>query len=244
MIAKKLDPVKILHLYPREMNIYGDMGNIITLRKRLEWRGYSVACEALEPGREVDIESADIIFGGGGQDAGQAIVSDDLQRHAEVLKKMADDGAVMLLICGMYQLFGRAFVLKDGSEISGIGLFDLETCAGDERLVGNVTVQTKYGRLVGFENHSGQTYLGSKLEPLGQVAKGNGNNTQDMGEGAVYKNVFGTYLHGSLLPKNPAFADELITLALARKFGKKPELDRLDDTLEHQAADSAQARPA
>ena len=155
---------------------------------------------------------------------------------------MHDDGVTMLLVCGTYQLFGHRFVTHKNEEILGIGVLDVETFAGDERLIGNITTQTDFGPMVGYENHSGLTYVGKSAKPLGRVTSGAGNNGLDASEGAYSNNVFGTYLHGPILPKNPQFADELILRALERKYGST-EVKSLDNGLEMAAHETASARP-
>lgn len=233
---------RIVHLYPGEMNIYGDWGNIIALRKRLEWRGYETEYRPLHLEEEFDFTTADIVFGGGGQDKGQIAVADDLQRHARNIHKAIDAGVVFLAVCGIYQLFGHKFTTSTGSELPGVGVFDAETVGSSDRLIGNVTVQTQWGELVGFENHSGKTTLAPEQSALGRAVQGYGNNGDDGFEGALVKNVFGTYLHGPLLPKNPEFTDELLSRALANRDIQK-ELAPLDDELAHQAAEVAKQRP-
>lgn len=209
----------ILQLYPRDMNIYGDHGNTLVLTKRAEWHGYSVKLLSYNPG-DTFPEKVDLIIGGGGQDSGQDKIQTDLLSIGKQLHKLASQGVPMLMICGLYQLFGNFFKTQDGHIIKGIGVFDLETHAGPERLIGNITTSSPlFGDIIGYENHSGQTFLGQGVKPLGTVVKGAGNNGQDETEGARYKNVIGTYLHGSLLPKNPAIADYLIEKAAIRKFG-------------------------
>lgn len=232
----------IVHLYPAEMNIYGDMGNIIALRKRLEWRGYKVRIESVEIGKTSDLSKADIIFGGGGQDSGQLVVGPDLIRHSTELKQMARDGLPMLVVCGLYQLFGRGFITLEGQELPGIGVFEASTTGSSMRMIGNICIETKFGRLVGFENHSGQTELEQSQAALGRVVKGFGNNQHRVDEGAVSFNAIGTYLHGPLLPKNPVLADHIILTALKRRWNVQ-ELEPLDDTIELQAADVAARRP-
>jgi lipid II isoglutaminyl synthase (glutamine-hydrolysing) len=232
----------IAHLYPAHMNIYGDRGNITVLKKRLEWRDFHVHVDEVHPGDDYDFRKADIVFGGGGQDQGQALVAEDLRRHKDNLAQAASEGVVMLVICGTYQLFGRQFVTQAGESIAGIGVFDLETRGSTHRLIGNVVVSTQWGEIVGFENHSGQTKLEPGQAELGRVIKGHGNNMHDKHEGAVTKNVFGTYLHGPLLPKNPHLADELIQRAVTRKYHRH-QLPALNDTLEHEAASVAKQRP-
>lgn len=211
--------ITVVQLYPRDMNIYGDWGNVLTIKRRLEWHGYKVKLLEYNQG-DVFPEDADIIMGGGGQDSGQDSIQTDLLKLAPTLQKLADDDAPMLMICGLYQLFGKFFKTQDGHIIKGIGLLDIETHAGPERLIGNiVTKNNEFGDIIGYENHSGQTYLGKDILPLGKVIKGAGNNGQDDTEGARYKNVIATYMHGSLLPKNPAIADFLIEKAVIRKYG-------------------------
>jgi lipid II isoglutaminyl synthase (glutamine-hydrolysing) len=211
--------IRVLQLYPREMNIYGDWGNALVLQQRLKWHGYTPELLEYNVGDEFP-EGVDIILGGGGQDSGQLVIQDDLQSRAGLLKGMAEDGTPMLLICGLYQLFGRFFKTRSGPVIPGIGVLDVETHGTDERLIGNVKVTTaEFGEVLGYENHSGQTTLGPGVAPLGTVAKGTGNNSSDGQEGARYRNIVASYLHGSLLPKNPAIADFLIRTAVERKYG-------------------------
>lgn len=232
----------IMQLYPRDMNIYGDWGNVLVLKKRAEWHGYETTVIDYDPG-DTFPETVDIIVGGGGQDSGQIKIQDDLQTIAPKLKELADSGTPMLMICGLYQLFGKFFKTATGDTIPGIGVMDHETHAGPARLIGNiVTRNTRFGEIVGYENHSGQTFLGRGVEPLGHVEKGAGNNGQDSTEGAIYKNVIGTYLHGSLLPKNPAIADFLIEQAATKKYGDfTPTV--IDDRFAEQARAVAINRP-
>jgi CobQ-like glutamine amidotransferase family enzyme len=234
--------VVVAHLYPREMNIYGDLGNVITLRKRLEWRGYTVEVRSVEVGKPFDFAQADIVFGGGGQDSGQLIMGDDLVKRGADLRGLAADGAPMLVICGTYQLFGRGFTTMEGQEIPGIDIFRASTLGSRVRMIGNIVVDSPYGRLVGFENHSGQTILESEQKPLGRVKKGHGNNPKSGREGAVSGNAIGTYMHGPVLPKNPRLADHLILAALRRRW-KVREIEPLDDRRELEAARIAMARP-
>jgi len=235
--------ITIAHLYPREMNIYGDMGNVITLVQRLKWRGYDAEVKNVEIGEAFDFSAADIVFGGGGQDSGQMIVGADLLHRGEELRAAAADGMPMLTICGLYQLFGRGFITMDGRELLGIDVFKASTIGSTTRMIGNMVVQSpRYGRLVGFENHSGQTTLEPGQEPLGQVKKGYGNNERSRLEGAISNNAVGTYLHGPVLPKNPTLADDLILQALKRRHGIT-ELVPLDDQLEQIAAKVAASRP-
>ena len=234
--------INLLQLYPKDMNIYGDWGNTLVLKRRLEWHGYGVQLLEYNPGDEFP-QGVDLVVGGGGQDSGQLKIHDDLQKIGPALRALANDGVPMLVICGMYQLFGNFFKTKDGEMISGIKLLDIETIGGDERLIGNiVTSSEQFGLIVGYENHSGLTTLGANVRPLGQVIRGAGNNNRDETEGARYRNVIGTYLHGSLLPKNPAIADWLIEQAVTRKFGDfAPTV--IEDRFAILARDIAQRRP-
>jgi CobQ-like glutamine amidotransferase family enzyme len=233
----------IAHLYPYEMNIYGDTGNVIALRRRLEWRGMAARVDPVPPGAPYDFAGADLVFGGGGQDRSQLQVADDLQQRAGAISEAVSAGTVFLVICGTYQLFGRRFLTQDGREIPGIGVFAAETIGGRKRMIGNIVVATPWGDLVGFENHSGRTLLDPGQAALGRVKKGYGNNETRREEGAVAASCFGTYLHGSLLPKNPGFADELLLRALRRRHGEAATLGPLDDHLEHRAAEAAARRP-
>jgi CobQ-like glutamine amidotransferase family enzyme len=231
----------IVHLYPRELNIYGDTGNVLVLRKRLEWRGHTAHVVGVNSGDELPTNS-DILLGGGGQDAAQGDIGTDFVRRTQTLRKMADDGVVMLTICGSYQLLGHEFLTKDGNRIPGTGVLDVITRGSDTRLIGNNHIDTEWGRLVGFENHSGLTELGEQARPLGRTVSGRGNNGSDLTEGAVRDNVFGTYLHGPVLAKSPQFADELLRRALARR-GQSIDLEPLDDELALAAATVAVGRP-
>jgi len=212
-------PLRILHLYPKEMNIYGDWGNVLTILKRAEWHGLKAELVEHHPGKPFP-KDIDMVIGGGGQDSGQSLVQEDLLAISDELHRLADDNVPMLMVCGLYQLFGRFFKTTDGTIIPGIGIFKAETHAGPKRLIGNVVTDTPFGEMVGYENHSGLTILDDDQPALGRIMKGAGNNGEDKTEGSIYKCVFGTYLHGSLLPKNPEFADALIEAAALRKYGK------------------------
>ena len=223
--------LRIGHLYPKLLNIYGDGGNIITLKKRTEWRGINVVIDDINSG-DTSINEHDIYFIGGGQDLQQIEVSQELQKHKEFLTAERDRGAVFLGICGGYQLLGHYYQPQEGNKLIGISLMDAYTIAGNKRFIGNVTVKWNNDTLVGFENHSGLTYLQGDTKPIGTIVIGNGNNGQDKTEGGRYKNVFGTYMHGSFLPKNPKFADYLLELALGEK------LEPLDDSIENNTHNS------
>jgi CobQ-like glutamine amidotransferase family enzyme len=233
----------LVHLYPVEMNIYGDTGNVIALHRRMEWRGMSVRVDLVGVGEAYDFGEADLVFAGGGQDRSQLDVADDLQRRREAIHDAVAAGTVFLTVCGTYQLFGRRFLTHDGVEIPGIGVFAAETLGGSRRMIGNIVVDSPWGRLVGFENHGGRTVLDEGQASLGRVVKGFGNDEASGREGAVAGTAFGTYLHGSLLPKNPALADELLRRALEHRRGEPVDLAPLDDTLERRAAEAAARRP-
>ena len=240
MENKKL-VINIAHLYPQLLNMYGDWGNVLTLKKRCEWHNIDVNIIKVELGDNIDINTCDIYFLGGGQDQQQIIVAKELQKHKDILQKTCEENAVFLAICGGYQLLGHYYQPQNMDKIKGISLLDAYTIASENRLIGNVTSECDYitpKTLVGFENHSGLTYLNGETKPFAKILTGKGNNGQDFTEGARYKNVFGTYLHGSFLPKNPHFADYLIQLALQRKYGSEIVLDKLDDTIELNAHNS------
>ncbi len=231
--------ISIAHLYPKLLNLYGDIGNIITLKKRCEWRGIDVEFEEINIGDKIN--KHDIYFIGGGQDKQQEEVAEELYNQKEVLTEERDRNAVFLGICGGYQLFGHYYQPHDKEKLNGISLMDAYTIAGNKRFIGNVTAKIDFltpSTLVGFENHSGLTYLQGDTKPLAIVTVGNGNNGKDKTEGGRYKNVFGTYLHGSFLPKNPHFADYMIELALEKRYGEKIPLKNLDDKLELQTHNS------
>jgi len=235
--------LRITWLYPRLMNIYGDRGNVRTLEQRCQWRGIAAAVARVGAGDTLVAGDTDIYFFGGGQDREQVTVAADLQgpTGAAIVRDMADD-AVALTVCGGYQLFGHYYRPYETDDLPGIGVFDAWSDAGPDRFIGNVLSETEWGTLVGFENHSGRTFLGAGTRPFGSVVVGHGNNGKDGTEGAVTRNAFGCYLHGSLLPKNPAFADHLITLALRRKYGPDATLPPLDDTRETEAHAAAAIR--
>lgn len=222
----EIKKVKIAHLYPNELNLYGDAGNVSCLYNRLIWRGYKVEIAGIGIGDK--ITDFDIMFIGGGQDREMNIISRDLKRKAEMIAYSIESGKTVLAICGGFQILGQYYRAADGNELSLTGTLPFYTIATSQRMIGNIVTQTKYGRLVGFENHSGKTYLSNGLSPLGTVVTGFGNNAKDKTEGVEYKNTFATYLHGPLLPKNPAFADEILSRALNEK------LDCLDDYYENQ----------
>lgn len=222
------------------MNIYGDSGNVIALQKRANWRGVKVGVKVKGLGSSLKAGECDLYFFGGGQDQAQSLVASDLESSGKgkVIKTAAERGVPVLAICGGYQLLGEYYQPHLGPKLKGVGLFPAYTVAGDTRMIGNIVIETKgadekpINQLVGFENHSGKTYLKAGATPLGQVITGFGNNGEDKTEGCIYKNAIGCYMHGSLLPKNPQLADWLLTKALEVKYGKKVALEPLDDELE------------
>jgi hypothetical protein len=239
--------LRLCHLYPDLLNLYGDRGNIVTLRQRAQWRGIAVRLVEARLGDAIDPAAHDLFFIGGGEDRQQALAAPDLcEVKGAALRRAAEAGAAVLAVCGGYQLLGHYYRPADGPDLEGLGLLDLHTVhpgAGARRLIGNIVVREASAgvRLVGFENHGGRTRLGPGARPLGTVVAGFGNNGEDGSEGAVWRGVYGTYLHGPLLPKNPWLADRLITLALQRRYGEVA-LPPLPDVEEQRAADAAAAR--
>ncbi|HEY9062423.1 MAG TPA: glutamine amidotransferase [Pseudobacteroides sp.] len=238
--------LNICHLYPDLLNLYGDRGNIIALKRRSEWRGIKITISNVTLGDSFIPENYDIIFLGGGQDYEQTIIQDDLlkQKGSEIKNAIMND-KIFLCICGGYQLLGKYYKTWEGKEIEFLGILDLWTIGGQKRMIGNMAFECDFlksdtfdGKVIGFENHSGRTYLGVDVKPLGRVLRGNGNNGEDDCEGALYKNVHCSYSHGSLLPKNPAFTDHLLSLALKQKYKDFVSLQPLDDVIESCAHDS------
>lgn len=235
--------LKICHLYADLLDLYGDRGNITVLAQRAAQRNIDVEIGYITLGEQTDFRDWDILFIGGGSDREQGILFKDLCRRRENLAIAVEEGLVVLAICGGLQLMGKYYQTANGEKIPGVEILDLWTLAGKRRLIGNVCLEvdflqsqaysehfSKIKTLVGFENHSGQTFLGS-AQPLGKVISGNGNNGGDNLEGVVYRNVYGTYLHGPLLPKNPHLADHLLGLAIQRRWNSS-NLIPLDDSLE------------
>jgi CobQ-like glutamine amidotransferase family enzyme len=239
--------LRLVHLYPELMSVYGDRGNVLTLVRRAQWRGLDIDVHELSLGAELDPSAADLIFFGGGQDREQAVVSPDfLAQKGPAVRAAVEAGAALLAVCGGYQLLGRSYTTVDGQELPGAGLFDIRSVPGPRRHIGNVLVETtlddQVRTLVGFENHSGQTFLGPAAQPLGRALVGAGNNGSDGTEGAVYRGAIGCYLHGSLLPKNPWLADRLLAVALRHRRGEDVALAPLNDQLEQRAHTAMAAR--
>ena len=241
-----MSELRFLALYPEQMNIYADRGNMIFLRRRCEWRGIGFSYASAGPGEGFDPAEHDLIYIGGGQDRDQVLVAEDMvTSKRDALAEAVEDDAVLLAVCGGYQLLGHSYQLGD-ERITGLGLADLETVREEgHRLIGNVAIELDLGdgprTVAGFENHGGRTNLRPEAEPLGRVIKGHGNNGRDGHEGVRRRNMIGTYLHGPLLPKNAWLADRLIALALARREGAEPTLEHIDDDLETAAHESARA---
>ncbi|MCX6806392.1 MAG: glutamine amidotransferase [Candidatus Saccharibacteria bacterium] len=230
--------IKIAHLYPERMSIYGDFGNVLVLSQRMNWRGIKNEVVSIEVGDKLP-KDIDMIFIGGGQDKGQVVVAEDLMAKSSQIKDFAESGGPLLSVCGGYQLLGEYFISSDYGQIQGIGLFNVISKATETRMIGNILVQSeKFGQLVGFENHSGATEFIGRAQPLGVVKKGFGNNPDDKLEGVIYKNAIGTYLHGSFLPKNPKVADWLIRQAI-KYSGQNIKLKELNDELENSARKNA-----
>ncbi len=230
--------IKILHLYPDLLNLYGDKGNIECMRKRLMWRGIdaevvSYTCD--DSG--FDLSDVDIVFIGGGSYREQKIVCDRLLEHKKALQDYVEDNGTLVAVCGGYQLLGKYYKLEDET-IKGLEILDIYTDQGKKRLIGNIVLQSDIinQKIVGFENHGGRTHIG-KHKPLGKVVYGNGNDDNSGYEGVIYKNVVATYLHGPLFPKNPKLCDYVLTNAIKRKNPKFEGLLPLKDALENKAND-------
>ena len=228
--------LNICHLYPDLLNVYGDIGNILILKYRAEKRGIQVNISNVSMGERFDKEKYDIVFFGGGQDYEQSIVAQDLKKNkGNSIKEYIESGRVFLSICGGYQLLGKYYTTPEGEKLEGLNILDIYTEGGKKRFIGNTVIKNEESgeTYVGFENHSGRTYIGS-YKPLGKVIEGYGNNGEDGYEGCIYKNTYCTYFHGSLLSKNPELADRLIKTALLNKY-ENVELTPLKDDYENKA---------
>lgn len=231
--------LKICHLYPDILNLYGDQGNIICMKKRLEWRSIDCSITEVSIGETADFTDFDIFFIGGGQDFEQEILLGDLAGgKAEEIKAAVADGKTFLTICGGYQMLGSYYRTWDGQMCEFIGAVDYYTVGAKDRMIGNFMykcgAESGGSTVVGFENHSGKTFLGAGVSPLGTILSGCGNNGEDGTEGVRYNNVFGTYSHGPVLPKNPQLADFILKTALSQKYGSF-DFEPLDDTFENNA---------
>ncbi len=231
--------IKIAHLYPEVLNLYGDRGNILCLRKRLEWRGIDCSVTEIKLGDSSSLSDYDLFFIGGGQDFEQEVLLSDLKAgKGSSIKAAIEDGKTFLCICGGYQMMGHYYQTKEGEKMEFLGAVDLHTIGGDVRMIGNYAFHTSSqcgdSDIVGFENHSGRTYLGKDVEPLGTILMGYGNNGEDKTEGVHYKNLYGSYSHGPILPKNPDFTDHLLRVTLERKYGNA-DLPQLEDGIEKAA---------
>ena len=223
--------IKIVHLYPKELNLYGDIGNVICLYYRLIKRGYEAEIEGVDIGDKLG--DFDILVIGGGQDREMEILSSDLRRKSEMLSYSVNCGKTVFAVCAGFQLLGKGYINPQGREMKLSSALDFYTKAGDKRMIGNLLFDSPFGKIIGFENHSGKTYLSKDIKPLGKVISGYGNNGVDGGEGLIFKNTIATYAHGAVLPKNPALADGIIKRALGCD-----ELPRLDDEIENRCHDS------
>ena len=231
--------IKICHLYPEVLNLYGDRGNILCLKKRMEWRGLDCQISEVKLGEKSDLSEFDLFFIGGGQDFEQEVLLKDLREgKGDNIKSAVADGKTFLCICGGYQMMGHYYETKDKQRMQFLGAVDFHTIGGEVRMIGNYAFKCTDAAggsdIVGFENHSGRTYLGEGVAPLGTVLMGYGNNGEDKTEGVHFNNVFGSYSHGPILPKNPEFADHLIKTTLERKYGSA-DLAPLSDKAEKTA---------
>lgn len=232
--------LNICHLYPDLLNVYGDMGNILILKQRAEERGIKVNIIDVSIGDNFNENEYDIVFFGGGQDYEQSIVSKDIiEGKREKIQKYVEDGKVLLAICGGYQLLGKYYRDPNGEKLEGLSILDIYTEGGDTRLIGNTVIYNEEFNetYVGFENHSGRTYI-NDLKPLGKVVHGYGNNASDGYEGCIYKNTYCTYFHGSLLSKNPELADRFLKTALEIKYNEEISLEPIDDDFELKAKET------
>ena len=233
--------LRIAHVYPAHMNLYGDRGNVLALTRRAEWRGWTVEVVEVNPGQSVDLAAIDLLFMGGGEDAHQALIAEDFVRRGADVRAALADGLPALAVCGAFQLLGVSYETAQGTVLAGVEWFDMVTHAGPDRAIGDVVVETSLDvtprTLVGFENHGGRTWLSAGETPLGRVVAGRGNNGQDGTEGAVRQRTIGTYLHGSLLPKNPQLTDWLLRQAQAHRTGSE-DLEPLEADWELAAHDA------
>lgn len=242
--------LRICHLYPEVLNLYGDRGNIRCMQQRLAWRGIGSTVTRIGIGNQDDLSQYDLFFIGGGQDFEQEVLLEDLKKGKDRnIRAAVEDGKTFLTICGGYQMMGNYYETHDGIRNEFLGAIDFYTVGGDVRMIDNYAFTLDPAAnpgmenctVVGFENHSGKTWLGKGVQPLGHVVRGGGNNGEDGTEGVRWRNVFGSYSHGPILPKNPEFADYLLQTALERRYGQA-DLQPLDDRFEKEAHDSVLAK--
>ncbi len=238
--------ITVAHLYPDYLNIYADRGNIAVLDRRARLRGHELVVRGVEPGEQLELTGFDLVYVGGGQDREQALVAPDLARRGDDLRGAVETGVAVLAVCGGYQLLGRGYRGRNGAWLAGAGVFGLETIAGEQRLIGDVLLEVDLGggvttQVAGFENHAGRTILDEGATPLGRVLAGHGNDGTSGFEGCRIASAIGTYLHGPLLPRNPALADWLLARALEHA-GSSGDLEPLDDELELLARDVSARR--
>jgi CobQ-like glutamine amidotransferase family enzyme len=240
--------IRVAHLYPEYLNIYADRGNIAVLTRRAALRGHELAIRPVSHGDTLTTREFDLLYIGGGQDREQALIAPDLAARADAIRTAVDGGAVLLAVCGGYQLLGRGYRAQDGSWMTGAGFFPHETVAGERRMIGDVLLECELvpgerRTIAGFENHAGRTRLDPGAEPLGRVVAGFGNDGESGYEGCRVARALGTYLHGPLLPRNPWLADLLLSWSLAHATGGEPEpLEPLPDAMERVAHDVAAGR--
>jgi CobQ-like glutamine amidotransferase family enzyme len=239
--------IAVGHLFPDYLNIYADRGNIAVLTRRAAWRGHEFEVEAIGAGDSLRPGAHDLYYIGGGQDREQELIAPGLAAHGEALREAVSGGAALLAVCGGYQLLGRSYRDQSGGELPGVGLFPLQTAAGERRMIGDVLLECELEpgerrTLAGFENHAGRTFLDEGAEPLGRLLAGFGNDGESGYEGCRSGRAIGTYLHGPLLPRNPWLADWLLAQALAHRTGEAPSFEPLDDSLEGEAHEVSAGR--
>jgi CobQ-like glutamine amidotransferase family enzyme len=238
--------LRIAHLYPSLLNVAGDGGNVMAIVQRCAWRGIPTEVVEVEQNDTPDFTTFDLILFHGGQDVEMDVVARDLGLKVPSLREAADQGVLVFAVCAGLQLLGHRYIPSVGEPMEGAAILDLETHGGSQRFMQHaaveVTLNGETGTVVGFENHSGQTTLGPDARPFGRIVAGAGNNGRDGTEGAVRNNVFATYLHGPVLPKNPWLTDQLIRIALERRVDHPVELAPLDDTAEDRAHEVALAK--
>ncbi len=235
--------LRICHLYPALLSVAGDRGNLFSVQRRCEWRGLRTEVTEITQGQTTDFAEYDLILFHGGQDKEMDVAARDLEGKVASLREAAESDVVFLAVCAGFQLLGHYYQPFKGPRLEGVGVVDMYTEGGDTRFMNHIAVECDFNgtkrTLVGFENHSGRTYLGPKAQPLGHVLAGSGNNGEDGGEGARYRQVYGTYLHGPVLPKNPWLTDHLILQGLRHRYGNVAPLPPLRDGAEDRAHDVA-----